>query len=132
MFNTRIFTLPCMAIFVVWSFRNPILTYCFHSKTSDLKYWNIYKIQCVWVLTYLYITFTGFLLILAEEITFLNVEYCIVVWASHFLYWPSWSPIVVYPKIVVCDLWPTCDLLLKVTHSYPLLKRHDLKLLNLV
>ena len=84
------------------------------SKTSNsptastTKYFQRFKIlkylqnrACMsFDLLYLSTTFTGFLLIFTEQI-FLNIEYPLVVWANLFLWWPSWSPIIVYPNIVI-------------------------------
>ena len=52
---------------------------------SDLKYWNIWKTLCGWVLTYLHTTFTGLLWIFTKEITFLNIKYHLVVWTTFFV-----------------------------------------------
>ena len=51
--------------------------------SRELKYSNICKILHIWVSThYLHTTFTGFLLIFTEQITFLNIEYPLVVWPN--------------------------------------------------
>ena len=39
-------------------------------------------------------------------ITFLNIKYPIVVWATLFVCRPSWSPIIVYPNSVTCNKRP--------------------------
>lgn len=68
------------------------------------KYFQGFKIY-VWVSIYLHTTFAGFLSIYTDEITFLNIKYPLVAWASFFVL-TLLEPNHCYPNLVICDTWP--------------------------
>ena len=105
MFNTGISTLPCMGIFTVWGFRNPILTSV--STVKNFQRCKIQKyLQNIACMSFNLFTRYIYMFFFTEEMTFLDIKYPLLIWASLFVCWPSWSAIIVYPNIVMCDTWP--------------------------